>query len=159
MQAFIDISKVHFSYRQSNQDPLLAVQDVSLQIAAGSHVAILGRNGSGKSTLARLINALEQPSQGIVLVSGRNTAQEENVWEIRRLCGMVFQNPDNQIVGTTVEEDVAFGPENLGSPSRTSGWPLMRHWLMSACPMTRKNRRTCFPAARNKSWPSPAFWR
>ena len=116
MQAFIDISKVHFSYRQSNQDPLLAVQDVSLQIASGSHVAILGRNGSGKSTLARLINALEQPSKGVVVVSGRNTAQEENVWEIRRLCGMVFQNPDNQIVGTTVEEDVAFGPENLGFP-------------------------------------------
>jgi energy-coupling factor transporter ATPase len=116
MQAFIDISKVHFSYRQSNQDPLLAVQDVSLQIASGSHVAILGRNGSGKSTLARLINALEQPSKGVVVVSGRNTAQEENVWEIRRLCGMVFQNPDNQIVGTTVEEDVAIGPENLGFP-------------------------------------------
>jgi energy-coupling factor transport system ATP-binding protein len=116
MPNFVDINKVHYSYRQSSQDPLLAVNDVSLQIPTGSHVAILGRNGSGKSTLARLINALEQPSQGVVIVSGMDTAADENIWEIRRLCGMVFQNPDNQIVGTTVEEDVAFGPENLGFP-------------------------------------------
>lgn len=116
MQNFVDISKVHYSYRQSSQDPLLAVNDVSLHIPAGSHVAILGRNGSGKSTLARLINALEQPSSGIVIVSGLDTSDENNIWEVRRLCGMVFQNPDNQIIGTTVEEDVAFGPENLGFP-------------------------------------------
>ncbi len=116
MQDFIDIRKVHYSYRQSQQDPLLAVQDVSLVIPAGRHVAIMGRNGSGKSTLARLINGLERPSAGQVLVAGKDTADEKVIWEIRRLCGMVFQNPDNQIIGTTVEEDVAFGPENLGFP-------------------------------------------
>ncbi len=114
MEDFVDIKNAYFSYRHSNHDPLLAVDDVSLKIASGRHVAILGRNGSGKSTLARLINALEQPARGIVLISGMNTADEDKVWEIRRLCGMVFQNPDNQIIGTTVEEDVAFGPENLG---------------------------------------------
>ena len=116
MKLFVDMKNVHYTYRQSSPDPLLAVNDVTLNIPSGQHVAILGRNGSGKSTLARLINALEQPSSGIVIVSGMNTADEGCVWEIRRLCGMVFQNPDNQIVGTTVEEDVAFGPENLGFP-------------------------------------------
>ena len=114
MDTFINLDKVHYSYQQSGRAPLLAVDDVSLSIARGSHVAILGRNGSGKSTLARLVNALEQPTAGTIIVSGRNTADEGLVWEIRRLCGMVFQNPDNQIIGTTVEEDVAFGPENLG---------------------------------------------
>ncbi|MEA4890820.1 MAG: energy-coupling factor transporter ATPase [Clostridiaceae bacterium] len=116
METFISLEKVHYSYQQSGREPLLAVQDVSLTIPKGSHVAILGRNGSGKSTLARLINALEQPTEGTILVSGMSTAEEGNIWEIRRLCGMVFQNPDNQIIGTTVEEDVAFGPENLGFP-------------------------------------------
>ena len=113
---FIDISNVSYSYKQSGREPLLAVNHVSLAIRQGSHTAILGRNGSGKSTLARLINALEQPSEGTLLVSGMRTSDESKIWEIRRLCGMVFQNPDNQIIGTTVEEDVAFGPENLGFP-------------------------------------------
>lgn len=116
MPNFVEIEKVHFSYRADSQEALWAVRDVDLSILQGSHVAILGRNGSGKSTLARLINALEQPNSGTVKVSGRDTSDEEQIWEIRRLCGMVFQNPDNQIIGTTVEEDVAFGPENLGFP-------------------------------------------
>ncbi len=116
MDKFIEIKDVSYSYQQSGREPLLAVQDVNLDIASGSHTAVLGRNGSGKSTLARMINALEQPTEGTIIVSGRAASQEENIWEIRRLCGMVFQNPDNQIIGTTVEEDVAFGPENLGFP-------------------------------------------
>lgn len=114
MEKFIQMDHVSYSYRQDEAAPLLAVDDVCLSIESGSHVAVLGRNGSGKSTLARLINALEQPQDGIVQVSGLITSQEDKIWEIRRLCGMVFQNPDNQIIGTTVEEDVAFGPENLG---------------------------------------------
>ncbi len=114
MDNFIAINDVSFEYRQSGRPPLLAVRQVSLAIASGRHVVILGRNGSGKSTLARLVNALEIPTEGTIVISGRMTADENQVWEIRRLCGMVFQNPDNQIVGTTVEEDVAFGPENLG---------------------------------------------
>ncbi|MBP8988618.1 MAG: energy-coupling factor transporter ATPase [Clostridia bacterium] len=116
IQNFIEMNHVSYSYHQNSQDPLIAVNDISLHISRGNHIAILGRNGSGKSTLARLINALEQPEKGVVLVAGMNTVQDENIWEIRRLCGMVFQNPDNQIIGTTVEEDVAFGPENLGFP-------------------------------------------
>jgi energy-coupling factor transport system ATP-binding protein len=116
MNNLIEISNVSFEYRQHQQDPLLAVDNVTLSIPDGSHTAILGRNGSGKSTLARLVNALEKPDQGMVIVQGMNTDNDEAIWQIRRICGMVFQNPDNQIVGTTVEEDVAFGPENLGVP-------------------------------------------
>ena len=116
MDNFAEIKDVSYSYQQSGREPLLAVKSVTLDIPRGSHTAVLGRNGSGKSTLARLINALEQPSEGTLVVSGLSTGEEDNIWEIRRQCGMVFQNPDNQIIGTTVEEDVAFGPENLGFP-------------------------------------------
>jgi len=113
---FASINHVSFMYQQHGHDPIQALSHVSLDFKKGSHTAILGRNGSGKSTLARLINALELPSEGTIIVSGHTTQDEQNIWEVRRLCGMVFQNPDNQIVGTTVEEDVAFGPENLGFP-------------------------------------------
>lgn len=116
MSNFVEINNVSYSYLQHGKDPLLAVEHVSLSIPRGSHTAVLGRNGSGKSTLARLINALEQPTEGTVIVSGMAADSDEMIWKIRRLCGMVFQNPDNQIIGTTVEEDVAFGPENLGFP-------------------------------------------
>lgn len=113
---FARIDNVSFSYQQHGHEPIQALSHVSLDIQKGSHVAILGRNGSGKSTLARLINALELPAEGTIIVSGHDTQKGESIWEVRRQCGMVFQNPDNQIVGTTVEEDVAFGPENLGFP-------------------------------------------
>ncbi len=91
-----------------------AIKDISVKIKSGEFVVILGRNGSGKSTMARLLNALLIPQNGKVLVMGMDTADENNVWKIRSTAGMVFQNPDNQIIATTVEEDVAFGPENLG---------------------------------------------
>lgn len=91
-----------------------ALSDIQVDIPKGQFAVILGRNGSGKSTFARLLNALLLPTKGTVLIRGLNTADEENLWEIRRTAGMVFQNPDNQIIGTVVEEDVAFGPENLG---------------------------------------------
>jgi len=91
-----------------------ALSGVNLSIEKGKFTVILGKNGSGKSTLAKLMNALLLPSKGVVLVKGVDTRDEPSKWEIRRVTGMVFQNPDNQIVGTTVEEDVAFGPENLG---------------------------------------------
>ncbi len=90
---------------------------IDLDIEKGSMVVILGENGSGKSTLAKCFNALLVPSEGRVLVNGRDTAEESFVWEIRSTVGMVFQNPDNQIVSSIVEEDVAFGPENLGVPT------------------------------------------
>ena len=98
------------------EDALQAVDHVSLRVAPGAMVAVLGHNGSGKSTLAKLMNALYLPTQGQVLVCGLDTAQEEHLWEVRRHAGMVFQNPDNQIVATVVREDVAFGLENLGVP-------------------------------------------
>ena len=91
-----------------------AVDDVNLDIKQGDFVAILGHNGSGKSTLAKHMNAILYPSEGSVWVDGKDTQQEENIWDIRQTAGMVFQNPDNQIIGQIVEEDVGFGPENMG---------------------------------------------
>jgi energy-coupling factor transport system ATP-binding protein len=112
---FIEIDNVSHIYKtDQTESGVEALSEVSISIEKGSFVVILGRNGSGKSTLARLMNALLLPSEGVVLVKGINTRDEKSIWEIRRTTGMVFQNPDNQIVGTIVEEDVAFGPENLG---------------------------------------------
>lgn len=94
------------------QDTQRAVDDVNLDIEAGDFVAILGHNGSGKSTLAKHMNALLLPSEGTIWVDDMDTSKEQELWKIRQKAGMVFQNPDNQIIGTSVEEDVAFGPEN-----------------------------------------------
>ncbi|MBO5148350.1 MAG: ATP-binding cassette domain-containing protein, partial [Clostridia bacterium] len=93
-----------------------AFEKADFSIQKGEFIAIVGRNGSGKSTLARTMNALLLPTEGTVYVNGIDTADDEMIWEIRSHIGMVFQNPDNQIVGTSVEEDVAFGLENLGVP-------------------------------------------
>ncbi len=95
-----------------------AVDEVSLEIEQGDFVAILGHNGSGKSTLAKHINAILYPTEGTVWVDGMDTAEDEYLWDIRQKAGMVFQNPDNQIIGQIVEEDVGFGPENLGVPTK-----------------------------------------
>ncbi len=94
-----------------------AVDQVSLDIKKGEFIAVLGHNGSGKSTMAKHINAILTPTEGTVWVAGKDTAKEENIWDIRQNAGMVFQNPDNQIIGTIVEEDVGFGPENMGIPT------------------------------------------
>ena len=94
-----------------------ALSEVSAEIEPGEFVAVLGHNGSGKSTMAKLLNALYTPTEGTVLVCGYDTKNEEYVWEIRQRAGMIFQNPDNQIVATVVKEDVAFGLENLGVPT------------------------------------------
>ena len=93
-----------------------AVDGVSLDVEAGDFIAILGHNGSGKSTLAKHINAILVPSEGTLYVDGKDTKDPDKLWEIRQTAGMVFQNPDNQIIGTIVDEDVAFGPENMGVP-------------------------------------------
>ena len=99
-------------------DPVPAVRDVSLEIADGSFVCVLGENGSGKSTLAKLMNGLLAPTKGEVLVDGEttNTEEEEALFSIRRKVGMVFQNPDNQMIASIIEDELAFGPENLGVP-------------------------------------------
>lgn len=95
-----------------------AVDDVNLDIRQGDFVAILGHNGSGKSTLAKHLNAILYPTEGTVWVDGKDTKDDGAVWDIRQTAGMVFQNPDNQIIGQIVEEDVGFGPENMGVPTR-----------------------------------------
>ncbi len=94
-----------------------ALDGLNLDIEEGSFVAVLGHNGSGKSTFAKQVNGILVPTDGTVLISGMDTRDESHIWDIRRTAGMVFQNPDNQIIGNTVEEDVGFGPENLGVPT------------------------------------------
>lgn len=95
-----------------------ALDHINLDVKQGDFVAILGHNGSGKSTFAKHINAILYPTEGTVWVDGKDTSREENLWDIRQEAGMVFQNPDNQIIGQVVEEDVGFGPENLGVPTK-----------------------------------------
>ena len=113
MDSIINIKNVTYSYTDEGVTHT-AVNNVSLDIERGSFTVILGHNGSGKSTLAKLLNGLNKPTSGDVFVDGLNTKDEENELEIKRRVGMVFQNPDNQLVASIVEEDVAFGPENLG---------------------------------------------
>ena len=111
----ISFKNVHFTYPGDDQESLCGID---LDIAAGSFVAVLGHNGSGKSTLAKHMNAILVPDEGQVLIDGIDTADEERVIDVRRTVGMVFQNPDNQIVANVVEDDVAFAPENLGEIGR-----------------------------------------
>ena len=112
----LEIKNVCHAYRNENDEELLALDHVTLQIAAGEFVAVIGRNGSGKSTLAKHLNALLIPNEGSCIIDGMDTRNSAHIWDIRQRVGMVFQNPDNQIVASIVEEDVAFGPENLGFP-------------------------------------------
>ena len=120
--AIIKAFKLGFDYLKYDEDGNVeatqrAVNDVNLDIEAGDFVAVLGHNGSGKSTLAKQMNALLIPSEGTMWVDDMDTAKEPELWKIRQRAGMVFQNPDNQIIGTVVEEDVGFGPENMGVPT------------------------------------------
>lgn len=113
----IECRNLVFKYTASeNQEEEIAINDVNLQITEGEFIAILGHNGSGKSTMAKHMNALLIPTDGKMLVNKMDTSDMNNLWNIRETAGMVFQNPDNQLVATIVEEDVAFGPENLGVP-------------------------------------------
>lgn len=114
MSSIIEIENLHYTYPG---DELESLCGISMKIEKGSFVAVLGHNGSGKSTLAKHLNAILIPGEGRVLVNGMDTADEDKLIDIRRTVGMVFQNPDNQIVANVVEDDVAFAPENLGVPS------------------------------------------
>ena len=114
--------KLSYEYQKLDEEgnveeTIRAVDDVDLDVKAGDFVAILGHNGSGKSTLAKHLNAILIPTEGTLYVDGKDTKDESKLWEIRQSAGMVFQNPDNQIIGTIVDEDVGFGPENMGVPS------------------------------------------
>lgn len=118
---FIHAKDLHYFYKEEERSPQPVLRGVSLDIKRGEYVAILGHNGSGKSTLAKLLNGILEPDSGELVVAGTDLASreltEDDIYALRREVGMVFQNPDNQLVATVVEEDVAFGPENLGIPS------------------------------------------
>lgn len=121
-KSMLSTDKLVFEYIRRDEEGNVesiarALDEVSLEVKRGEFVAILGHNGSGKSTVAKHINALLSPTEGTVIVNGMDTKDEEHLWDIRRSAGMVFQNPDNQIIATVVEEDVAFGPENIGVPT------------------------------------------
>lgn len=119
---FLDVKKLVYEYfRRDDEGNVIginkAVDGVDLDVERGQFIAVLGHNGSGKSTLAKHINAILYPAEGQVMVDGLDTADPDNTWKIREKAGMVFQNPDNQIIASLVEEDVAFGPENMGIPT------------------------------------------
>lgn len=118
----IKTSKLIFDYIRRDEEENIeevnrAIDDVSIEIKEGDFVAVLGHNGSGKSTFAKQLDAILLPTDGTVWIQGLDTSKEENLWEVRKKTGMVFQNPDNQIIGNIVEEDVGFGPENMGIPT------------------------------------------
>ena len=120
--AIIETRDLVFDYIRRDEEGnvegiITAVDNVSLSVKQGEFIAILGHNGSGKSTLAKHFNAILYPTEGTVFVDGMDTRNDEKLWDVRREAGMVFQNPDNQIIGQIVEEDVGFGPENLGVPT------------------------------------------
>lgn len=119
----IEAAKLVFEYAKYSEEGSVesvvrAIDGVDLDVFPGQFIAILGHNGSGKSTLAKQMNAILTPTEGTLYVDGKDTKKEENIWPIRQTAGMVFQNPDNQIIGTVVEEDVGFGPENMGVPTQ-----------------------------------------
>lgn len=120
--SLIKTDKLSFDYIKRDEEGnvegiIRAVDEVSMDIKQGDFIAILGSNGSGKSTFAKHLNAILMPTEGTVWVDGKDTGDSDNVWDVRSTAGMVFQNPDNQIIGQVVEEDVGFGPENLGIPT------------------------------------------
>lgn len=113
-QPIIKIDGLTYTYQSHYEDNITAINDLTLDIHKGEFICIIGHNGSGKSTLARHINALLHPTKGTVWIKGMNTMEQDHLWDIRQVAGMIFQNPDNQIVSAIVEDDVSFAPENLG---------------------------------------------
>lgn len=113
MKDIVSVKDISFEY-VTEDSKFKAIDDLSLNVKQGEFVVVIGHNGSGKSTLSKNLNAILMPTKGDIYIDGLNTKDEEHLWDIRQTAGMVFQNPDNQIVATIIEEDVAFGPENLG---------------------------------------------
>ncbi|MFI3200490.1 MAG: energy-coupling factor transporter ATPase [Eubacteriales bacterium] len=129
----IQVDQVVFEYMRYNdegevEETLTALNHVNLEVEEGQFIAVLGHNGSGKSTLAKHLNAILTPTSGSVTIDSYNTKDEKHLWDIRQRAGMVFQNPDNQIIGQLVEEDVGFGPENIGTPTQEI-WERMEESL------------------------------
>lgn len=158
----IEAAKLAFEYKKYDEngeveETIRAVDGVDLDVKKGDFVAILGHNGSGKSTLAKQINAILTPTDGTLYVDGMDVRDEKNIWEVRKTAGMVFQNPDNQIIGTVVEEDVGFGPENMGIPTEEI-WERVEESLKSVGMWEyRKNSPNKLPADKNSVWRSPAW--
>ena len=150
----IKTDKLVFEYAKRDEEGNIigksrAIDEVSLDIEPGQFIAILGHNGSGKSTLAKHMNALLVPSDGTMWVDGMDTKEDEHLWDVRQSAGMVFQNPDNQIIGTVVEEDVGFGPENLGVPTEEI-WQRVEDSLTI-------HRINC-PGGKSRGLRSPVSW-
>lgn len=141
MESIIELKNVDYSYK-SDDENTLGVKNITLQISKGEFVVLLGHNGSGKSTLAKLLNAFLLPDNGDVFVNGTNTKEEKKLYEIRSKVGMVFQNPDNQMVASIIEDDIAFGPENLGIERNE----IIRRvdWALSSVDMLKHKTRTPF---------------
>ena len=134
-----------------------AVNDVSLDIEQGQFIAILGHNGSGKSTLAKHMNAILNPTEGTLWVDGMDTKDEDNIWKVRQTAGMVFQNPDNQIIGQVVEEDVGFGPENMGIPTEEI-WQRVEESLRAVGMYIESIPRISCPVVRSRECLLPEYW-
>ncbi len=137
--AFVEFDKVNFSYREGEKN---AVSDLSFSLEKGDFVALVGHNGSGKSTIAKLMNGLLVPTSGKVTVDGMSTENEASLFDIRKHIGVVFQNPDNQMVATIIEDDIAFGPENLGLPSEKIRERV--DWALSSVGMLEYKKGTPF---------------
>lgn len=139
-QPIIRINNVTFSYKINQKNSQKAVDNVSLKIKEGEFITIIGHNGSGKSTLARLINGILQPREGDIFVLDYNTKEDKDIFNVRKNVGMVFQNPDNQMVATIVEDDIAFGPENIGIEREETGRRIT--WALESVGMTEYRKKT-----------------
>ena len=138
----LQLSDVKYVYNAGAEDEKTALGGVSLSVKEGEFVALVGHNGSGKSTLAKLFNGLILPTEGSVRVRGMDTADKKNLFDIRKTVGVVFQNPDNQMVASIIEDDVAFGPENLGLPSAEISERVQ--WALESVGMQDHRRGTPF---------------
>lgn len=153
-----DIRHLTHTFETEEGKKFDALSDVSATIRKGSFTAIIGTNGSGKSTLARHLNALLIPTDGEIYVEGMKTSDFSHIWDIRQKVGMVFQNPDNQLVAAIVEEDVAFGPENLGIPSEEIKKRVDVALEKVGMTAYRTHSPAMLPAGRSSASPLQAFW-
>ena len=142
----LELKHIYKDYIQGSM-VVPVLKDINLQVEKGEYLAIMGPSGSGKSTLAKQINAILTPTDGTLYVDGMDVRDEKNIWEVRKTAGMVFQNPDNQIIGTVVEEDVGFGPENMGIPTEEI-WERVEESLKSV---------GMWEYRKNSVWRSPAW--
>lgn len=152
------MQNITFAYtREEGAETVKAIDGVSFEIEPGSFTAIIGKNGSGKSTLAKNLNGLLLPTEGDILVADYNTKDDAHIWDVRQTAGMVFQNPDNQLVSAIVEDDVAFGPETWAWTRRKSASGWIRHWKRSIWGSSRTRRRIFCRADRSSGSPSQAW--